>query len=62
MSWKKRDSEEDGLLLFHPMNHQRGGEKEVKDWRRDENLINRNIWSSMNKYWIFNLEEKSAAW
>lgn len=45
-------------LLFHPMNHH--WEKEVKDWRHDENLINRNIWSSINEYWIFNLGQKST--
>lgn len=36
------------------------GGKEAKDWRHDENLINRNIWSSINEYWIFNLGQKSV--
>lgn len=30
------------------------------DCQRDENVINHNIWSFMNRYWIFHLRQKSA--
>lgn len=53
-----RDSKEDGLCFS--TSWITSGGKEVKDWRHDENLINRNIWSSINEYWIFNLGQKSV--
>ena len=45
-------------LLFYHMNHRWG--KEVRDCQHDENLINHNIWSSISKYWIFDLRQKST--
>lgn len=32
----------------------------MEDCQHDGNLINRNIWSSINKYWIFNFGQKSV--
>ncbi len=52
------DIKEDGLCFSAPWIT--SGEKEVKNWRHDENLINRNIWCSINEYWIFNLGQKSV--